>query len=68
MEALERTAASGQPLPLPHTMRIIKQRLEELLVAVDSAPNSPSKSSDSGMEDVAVEGPLDASADAITKQ
>lgn len=44
-------------------MRLIKHRLKNLLVAVDSAPNSPSKSSDSGVEDVAVEGPLDVSAD-----
>lgn len=52
LESLEAIAAIGRPLQYPHTLRIIKQRLDTLLAAYDSAPNvSPVKSSDSGVED-----------------
>lgn len=53
LESLEAIAVIGRPLQFPYTLRLIKQQLDKLLVAYDSAPNfSPVRSSDSSVEDV----------------
>lgn len=62
LESLEAIAKIGRPLQFPYTLRLIKQQLDKLLPAYDSASNvSPAppapnvisaRSSDSDVEDV----------------